>query len=596
MILSLISILFVGLIAFIWSSRGFFSALIHLLCTIIAGAIAFAVWEPLGYMMVEAAPTRGSGAALEGMAWGIALGVPFGVSLILLRLVADSFLRSNVVVTSGVNYAGGGVCGLFSGVITTGILVISLGFFRFGSEFMGYQPLTFAANGSLKRTGSLILPVDTLTARLYAGLSERALSTSEPLAKWHPAIDELGAAMRVNFGDGKSRNTVKPNQFELAGRFSVGGQGTTLQSLLGDTLDPAPQNVSDLEGKPFDAGSRIEAFVVKFSSSAGEKSGKVTVGAGQVMLVAQNADESERRNFFPIAVSSQADATSPIFGRWRYDSTGVFISSVGGANESFFGFEFVVPPGFEPIALYVKGVRVAIDGSVKQLAKFPSAAARDLALLRLPQLVAGGAGAISEVDPTGAVEVTGPATGSGLPAGVQVMPSVGFTIQKGMHDPLELDEKNNIVGGEASWPVNDLSKMSGGEKNLRVEKFQQDADTVLVQIDVSIDTPFSLLNTVAQQADRSQVGPRLVDAQGQAYAPIGFILKDEQFAKVRFTAGQPLTTLAMLDDSAKRLSRSSPSDKLTLIFRVSRGAKLKYFAIGTKALATFRPEITVGAN
>lgn len=594
MILSLIAILLVGLIAFVWSSRGFFSAMIHMLCTIIAGAIAFGFWETLGYMIVESSPSSGTGGAFEGMAWGLALGLPFAVSLIVLRLIADSILRSNVVVKRATDYAGGAVCGLVSGIITAGVLIISIGFFRFGSEFMGYQPIGFAANGSLKRTGSLILPVDKITASMYAGLSERALSTSEPLAKWHPSLAEFGPTMRVNFGDGKSRNTVKPNQFDVVGRFTVGGAGTQLQSLLTDTLDPTAQNVSDLDGKAFDPASRIEAFVVKFSSAAGEKSGKVTVGAGQIMLVAENADGSERINLHPIAVSSQADAASPIFGRWRYDSTGVFISSVGGASEAFFGFEFVVPPGFEPLALYVKGVRTVIDGSVKQLGKFPSAAARDMAILRLPALVSGGAGAIAAIDPAGAVEVK-PVGGPGsFPPGILVAPSVGFTIQKGMHDPLEIDDKNIILGGEKTWAIGELGKMLGGERNLRIERFMQDGDTMLVQVNVSMNMPYTLLGPVAQAADRATAGPVLVDTEGQAYAPVGFIMKDEQFAKVRFMPGQPLTTLAMLDSAAKRLSRSSPSDELTLIFRVSKGASIQYFAIGTKATVEFKPTLRIG--
>ena len=47
MYISLIAFASVLLIAYWWSNAGAFSALIHLLCVITAGALAFALWEPI---------------------------------------------------------------------------------------------------------------------------------------------------------------------------------------------------------------------------------------------------------------------------------------------------------------------------------------------------------------------------------------------------------------------------------------------------------------------------------------------------------------------------------------------------------------------
>ena len=44
------NILLVALVLFIgywWGNQGFFSSVLHLLCVIVAGGIALAVWEPL---------------------------------------------------------------------------------------------------------------------------------------------------------------------------------------------------------------------------------------------------------------------------------------------------------------------------------------------------------------------------------------------------------------------------------------------------------------------------------------------------------------------------------------------------------------------
>ena len=47
MILSVVVSLIVLLIAYWWASQGLFDAFIHFVCVVIAGALAFAFWEPV---------------------------------------------------------------------------------------------------------------------------------------------------------------------------------------------------------------------------------------------------------------------------------------------------------------------------------------------------------------------------------------------------------------------------------------------------------------------------------------------------------------------------------------------------------------------
>ena len=76
---NLIIIGLVVLIAYWWSNEGAFSALLHLVCVIAAGTIAFAVWEPIvfGVLSVDGA----FGGLLPG---SVLLGV-FIVALLILR-------------------------------------------------------------------------------------------------------------------------------------------------------------------------------------------------------------------------------------------------------------------------------------------------------------------------------------------------------------------------------------------------------------------------------------------------------------------------------------------------------------------------------
>src|SRR5882757_4289866 len=117
MLMLLFTLAIVGVTAYIWCTRGFFSSLIHMVCVIAAGAVAFGVWEPVSYFLIKSFPERGFGSALGEMAWGLGLAVPFALTLAILRGVIDKLLPFNAQVEGPANYIGGVICGLVSGVI-----------------------------------------------------------------------------------------------------------------------------------------------------------------------------------------------------------------------------------------------------------------------------------------------------------------------------------------------------------------------------------------------------------------------------------------------------------------------------------------------
>ena len=53
------------LIAYWWANQGFFSSLLHLICVIVAGTIALAVWEPVTVNLLL------SGGMFDNYAWGV---------------------------------------------------------------------------------------------------------------------------------------------------------------------------------------------------------------------------------------------------------------------------------------------------------------------------------------------------------------------------------------------------------------------------------------------------------------------------------------------------------------------------------------------
>jgi hypothetical protein len=607
MVMSGIALLVVLGIGYTWLTRGFFSSLIHLVCTVIAGAIAFALWEHVSLAILNAAADRGFTSFLRDVAWGLGLALPFGVSLAILRVIVDKLLPANVTPGHAADYAGGAICGLGAGVISAGILTISIGFLRMETGFFGATHVSYNNTGNVVRSGGLMLPVDRITVALYGKLSEQAFSTGEPLAKWHPRLDEMPAAMRMNFGDGKARNTIKAQDFKVVSRFTVGQGGSNLQDLFNDRWNTTPQTVVDADGKAYPPGSYIEGFVVNFLAGSKEKEGKTTIGAGQLSLVVENEQEGTRTVVYPIAVSSQAESTGQAgFARWRYDARDTFIASVGGASEAIFAFEFVVPPGYAPTALYVRGIRHVVgEGATAQpSAKFTAGAQRDgfissLAAARggaLPGADGSTAAAGADLDTSQSTRIEwGRGTpgqsqvGAVAPPGVEVTNAIGFVIQKGTHDPLVIDEENNrnlLVEGEKAFEPDYAQKTTGMERSLRIERFAVTDDTVIVKVDVSLPSRTSLLGQAAASVDRI-LPPLLIDTNGQSYQPVGFIYKDSTKVQVRYTPGQPIRALS----ETPSLSRSRPDQQLTLIYRVSLGVSVNKFVLGNKVIAEFDPPV-----
>ena len=68
---------FVALIAYWWSNQGLFGSILHFLCVLCAGVLAFATWEPISRLLLGSLP------GLAPYAWGIGLLLPFGFYLFL---------------------------------------------------------------------------------------------------------------------------------------------------------------------------------------------------------------------------------------------------------------------------------------------------------------------------------------------------------------------------------------------------------------------------------------------------------------------------------------------------------------------------------
>jgi hypothetical protein len=585
------SVIVIGVVlglAYAFMMRGFFNAFMNMICAVTAGAIAFGLWETTAHALMAAMPRS---FIFDG-AYGLGLALPFGVSFAILRAITDKLIGANVKCGLIGDHLGGAVCGAVAGVISAGIFFLSLGFLRMDPDLgLGYQRIDYATQGNLKRNPGLWLPADQIVARLYGHMSETALRTSTPLSRMYPNLDEVPAALRIT-GSARIRNVMDPADIKLLKRYTLdAGAGAKLDAILEDSWNPKSQIVQDLNGENFPAGSKLEGFVVNFGSNAKEAFGQTVVGAPQVRLVVED-DSGSRQAMHPVAVICQGQASDVAFGRFRFDQRDIFVGSVGGASEVRMGFDFVVPPGYNPILLYVKNARIDLEAEDSpKPEKFTSAAARDAAV-RSGSII--GVKAAGNLDTGEATKVSTRAQGGSDAAdGLDVSNTIGLVIQRGTQGGLEISPDGPYVrDGENIF---DKKQFSGGgamERNLRVDRFEVSSDTAIVKVDVSAGKATSLLGRAAQSAE-SVVPPVLVDDKNQQFEAIGYIYQDKDKVVIRYTPGRPIRGLAELDQQKVGLSRSRSDQTLTLVFRVSTGVKIRAFAFGSKVVTEFNPPVTV---
>ncbi|MCA9272980.1 MAG: hypothetical protein KDA31_08045 [Phycisphaerales bacterium] len=588
MFMNLLSIAIILGLGYLWVTRGFFSALLHLACVIAAGAIAFGLWEPVSMFLLSKAPQSGMGTFIGDAAWGLGLALPFAISLALLRVATDKIAPGNIIIEDTYDAIGGGICGAGIGLITAGIFVLSTGFLRVPASFMGYQPVQMANQGNFEIQQKLWLPVDRITSNLYNFLSQNALHTETPLAYYYPDLASAAGTQRMSEGNGNNKNNILPGGFDVAMHFTVGkGSNSPADAIFSDFQNPGSQQITMLDGSPLPAGSYIEGFLINFLAGAKEKFGLVVVGKGQLRLIAHDS-AGNGVTLYPIAVTSQARTGSNQFGRFRFDGE-FYVASVGGATEAPMAFEFAVPAGYEASSLYVRNIRYDLDGS-KPDREFADASARDLAI-QTGELLVGNATASLNL----AHAVTMNATDNraeGVQLGKRLADRV--VLQKGNTPGLEVNDDNEIVNGEGVFNPGDVQGR-GLDRNLRVDSLFVTKDTNIVQIQITGDPaqfPTSFFSTSAAPDLKTNVPPRLIDANGQAYNAVGFIYKDTNKVQIRYTTGRPMMGL----DEADALVRSRDDQTMFLIFRPSVGVQLKHFAIGDVVLATFEPPLELEAE
>ena len=188
MILNLILIVALLAVAVLYASFGLFSAFLQVVATLIAGALAFALWEPIAALLANLIP---------GYASAVGLVVPFGLLLLLIRYGLDKAAPSDLKFPGLVDQLAGAAVGLIAGALTLGVVLLGAQFLPLPVSLLGYQPYELDARGRPTPTANLWVPVDAATADVYQFLSAGAFSSSTPLHRVYPDLHRSAATSRL---------------------------------------------------------------------------------------------------------------------------------------------------------------------------------------------------------------------------------------------------------------------------------------------------------------------------------------------------------------------------------------------------------------
>jgi len=534
MIMSLLAFAAVLLIAYWWANTGAFSALVHMMCVITAGAVAFAIWEPVSYRLLES--------PVEGHAKGLVLIGTFVGLTALLRLLTDKFIPMNLNFPRAADVAVGGAFGLASGILSVGIMIISMGYFQSTvtiGDYTGWSRRSDVPTApTIGSDNAPMLHIASATASFYGYLSWGSFTPwlgGGTFATHSPDLFRQSASInRDSFGEGQGRIAIQP--------------GAVSDLVL---LDVPAAPLSGAVGSAPAAAWAVSFTVAQDGYDGGGQQFVLTAAQARVIGNGKNAS-----SVHPVAWS-QPTPTSPM-GYFFFSSPSNMVTSIPSQGESkcvllFPKSEFgaQAPKYFE-----IKGVRYLLPApksGAELLAAGTAAAAAGARGKRIEDPDATDISALCDFpDPYYAIG--------------------GTVINSNEKGNLVTDGANFVVSGEQKFPRDGSANVS---PELRVRGFQVQAGQRILRMNASATAEgvriFPDLNEWIRSAGAEAQDARVcvIDDAGAKYYAVGLVEDDGEWVFVRSMGGKPLR---IRDIPIQPLGSGK---KLFLHFRVPSGANIR---------------------
>ncbi|MCH8152674.1 MAG: CvpA family protein [Planctomycetes bacterium] len=524
--LNIVLIALVAMIAYWWANQGLFSAIIHLLCVIVAGAIALAFWEPLTVGLL----LRGN--AFDNYAWGVSLVGLFVAALLALRLATNKLIPANVDLPHWANLGFGFPVGAASGVLTIGLLIIGIGFIQSEREIFGYVGSARSARGQVGEVGSRMwLPFHKWTDEFYSQLSVGSLSTPRPLRHYYPNLsDQAVSLIRDSYRSGRGQVSLLPSTASVDAVFVCPDLGRC-------------------------------AVRVKFGRGARDFGEQLTISAAQLRLIAWAQGKDKPYISFPVSWAQEIKGGG--MGAFLFDDPSHYITSIPGREAADVTIEFPLPAELEPRFIQIKGTRYDFLRLQKQT------------LTRQAyEAVLSGMGGTS---PTAGLP---PDLAGARPlddADISLSNSISPVVVSSNQLPGTMKESNKfLVSGDAQF------KKGRGmiSRQLRIKGIDEPGGTRIVKLNVSRGRSADIFGPLRERAG-AKARPVLIDSQGHQYSPIGFIHENPEGVRIFL---DPARGIASADDLPHL--PTTGEQELRLVFRVTDDVTIVAFRLGDVTVGT----------
>jgi len=533
----------IGFIAYWWINQGALSAALHCLCVVVAGALAFALWEPIVVNFLL------NGGTFDNYAWGMTLGLLFAVLLLVLRVASDKLVPFDIPLQKYASMAIGAIAGVASGILTVGIIVIACGFIQGPVdllEFTGYARDP-KSQGRPAPLGQLWVDAPKLTETFFATVSRGGLSPMGrgSFASSQPGLAQMALSLHKDtFKKGDARTTIPPSSvtgLELVFDPSGGSNGSGVYAVK-FTVDT----------KAFDQGQFI-------------------LSAAQARL----ADGSSRpKVMFPRQFNQPMEDGST--RTYSFEDTGNYATTPPAQQSGTFVLLFEQPSsgpasGNAPsgeMNFFLKGLRFAFK-------QFP-------------------------IEAGGVARLTGSETGLTAPAIEAVKEGGGFVfdaqelvavintlrpVSLSTNDVKSLQFKTTDGGNFISGGTSTFSKGAAVaiSRNLVIKGFLCQPGTTIVMVDVSrgtggMDIWGDRNPKVKEMLDSSPL--ELVDKRGKGFRPVGYVWERQSDVEISFEPSKPFATVASLPPQP-----SSGENTLRLVFIVPLGSEIVGLRVGKTSVA-----------
>ena len=513
------------LIGYWWANQGVFSGLLHLLCVVVAGAIAFAFWEPLTVGLL----LRGTG--FDNFAWGVSLIGLFVVPLFVLRLATNKLVPANVDLPHWANLVFGFPIGIASGILTVGIILVGTGFVQSQRDIFGYTGVVRNPNNAMQITqvgGQLWFPVHKLTTDFYGWLSVTSLSTGKPLWHYYPDLYKVsGSQFRDTYRHGFGQVSMPPS-------------GATIQSVI---LCPEQNRCGVL---------------VRFGADARDFGEQLTISSAQLRLVSTASGTSR-----PTVVHPQGwwqPTKSGSIAKYEFDDISNYATTVAGQETATMAFDFpwANAQTSVPAFIQIKGVRFTLPrAEVVSSSEYES------------RLGSSGSVRASTVTPSD-FGSAGQMTSTQLQVSNSLRPVVGSTNQ--LPGTIRVNRERFITEGFGQFTRGGIRP----SRALRLQGFAEPVGTKIVQLTIRRGGIGDIFDPALRQKAGDSATPMLVDSLGRTYRAIGYIYdRGGDAVDLSLSPRKPIATVADLPQLSQSGGRS-----LRIIFSVTEGVQLVGFRLG----------------